>query len=242
MRVLAIGAHPDDLEFSCSGTLLKCRDRGDSIFVALTTSGNTGSNTIPTKEENAAVREAEQLECCKHYGAETMFLRFDDEGLLDIPETRLAVLNAIRWADPDLILCNPPWDMSPDHGMTGHLVSEVLPNAANPLFPSAYPPIKKVPSLFFYADTSPQSVIRDIYVDITDQIQEKRQLCLTHRSQFSWIGDVRGSSDEAEINNFFSELAMTSSRFNGIQADCKYAEGFVAHHVLGFAPNYKLMP
>ena len=51
MRVLAIGAHPDDLEFMCAGTLLKCRDRGDEIFVAMTTSGNTGSNTIPTKEE-----------------------------------------------------------------------------------------------------------------------------------------------------------------------------------------------
>ena len=43
MNVLAIGAHPDDLEFMCAGTLLKCKNRGDKIFVALTTSGNTGS-------------------------------------------------------------------------------------------------------------------------------------------------------------------------------------------------------
>ena len=96
MNVLAICAHPDDLEFMCAGTLLKCRDRGDNIFIALTTSGNTGSNVIPTKEETAATREAEQLACSAHYGAQTMFLRFDDEGLLDTPETRRAVLNAIR--------------------------------------------------------------------------------------------------------------------------------------------------
>ena len=67
MNVLAIGAHPDDLEFMCAGTLLKCKDRGDKIFVAMTTSGNTGSNVIPTKEETAAVREAEQLACSEYY-------------------------------------------------------------------------------------------------------------------------------------------------------------------------------
>lgn len=242
MNVLAIGAHPDDLEFMCSGTLLKCRDRGDKIYVALTTSGNTGSNTIPTKEENAAVREAEQLECCKHYRAETMFLRFDDEGLLDTPETRRAVLNAIRWANPDLILCNPPWDASPDHGMTGKLVTEVLLSVGGTLHSSDYPPIQKKPSVFFYAKDGTLDFVPDIYVDITDHIQEKCQLCLTHRSQFSWIADVRGAEANEEAEHYFSDLCMTKSRYNGIQADCLYAEGFFAHQVLGYAANYKLLP
>ena len=242
MRVLAIGAHPDDLEFMCAGTLLKCRDRGDEIFVAMTTSGNTGSNTIPTKEENAAVREAEQLECCKHYGAQTMFLRFDDEGLLDTPETRRAVLNAIRWADPDLILCNPPWDPSPDHGMTGKLVTEVLLSVGGNLHPSDYPPISKMPSVFFYAEDHCQGIVPDIYVDITAQMDEKRELCLTHKSQFSWIADVRGETDVEAANRYFSDLCMTGARYCGLQADCMYAEGFVAHFILGYAPNYKLLP
>ena len=242
MRVLAIGAHPDDLEFMCAGTLLKCRDRGDEIFVAMTTSGNTGSNTIPTKEENAAVREAEQLECCKHYGAQTMFLRFDDEGLLDTPETRRAVLNAIRWADPDLILCNPPWDPSPDHGMTGKLVTEVLLSVGGNLHPSDYPPIQKMPSVFFYCEDGAQNIIPDIYVDITEQVKEKCQMVLLHKSQFSWINDVRGGTDDAEAERYFSDLCMTKARYMGIQADCQYAEGFVAHLILGYAPNYKLLP
>ena len=242
MNVLAIGAHPDDLEFMCGGTLLKCRDRGDRIFIALTTSGNTGSNVIPTKEENAAVREAEQLACCEHYGAEAMFLRFDDEGLLDTPETRRAVLNAIRWADPDLILCNPPWDPSPDHGMTGKLVTEVLLCSGGKLHPSDYPPIKKVPSVFFYCEDGAQNIKPDIYVDITGQIEEKAQMVLLHKSQFSWIGDVRGSTDDEEAKSYFSDLCLTKSRYMGIQADCDYAEGFIAHMILGYAPNYKLLP
>lgn len=242
MNVLAIGAHPDDLESMCAGTLLKCRDRGDKIFVALTTSGNTGSNVIPTKEENAAVREAEQLKCSAHYGAETMFLRFDDEGLLDTPETRRAVLNAIRWADPDLILCNPPWDPSPDHGMTGKLVTEVLLSVGGNLHPSDYPPISKMPSVFFYNKDSVLDFEPDIYVDITEQMEEKCQLLLTHESQFSWIADVRGSTDMEEARKYFHDLSMITSRYTGIQADCMYAEGFIAHQILGYAPNYKLLP
>ena len=242
MNVLAIGAHPDDLEFMCAGTLLKCRDRGDKLFIALTTSGNTGSNTIPTKEENAAIREAEQLKCSKHYDAETMFLRFDDEGLLDTPETRRAVLNAIRWANPDLILCNPPWDPSPDHGMTGKLVTEVLLSVGGNLHPSDYPPIQKKPSVFFYCEDGAQNIAPDIYVDITKQIEEKTELCLTHRSQFSWIADVRGEEDGEGARKYFADLCETKARYYGIQADCRYAEGFIAHMILGYAPNYKLLP
>lgn len=236
MRVLAIGAHPDDLEFMCAGTLLKCRDRGDEIFVALTTSGNTGSNVIPTKEENAAVREAEQLACCEHYHAKTMFLRFDDEGLLDTPETRRAMRNAIRWARPDLILCNPPWDQSPDHGMTGKLVTQVLDSVCDAQQDSDYPPLNAFPSVFFFAKDGYLDFESDIFVDITGQIAEKRELCLLHKSQYSWIADVSGSAD------FFAELCEIESRYGGILADCQYAEGFTAHLHSGHAPQYRLMP
>ena len=236
MNVLAIGAHPDDLEFMCAGTLLKCKDRGDKIFVALTTSGNTGSNVIPTKEETAATREAEQLACSEYYGAETMFLRFDDEGLLDTPETRRAVLNAIRWADPDLILCNPPWDTSPDHGMTGKLVTEVLLSVGGNLHPSDYPTISKMPSVFFFNKDGLLDFSADIFVDITDVMNIKRKLCTMHTSQYEWIAATSGSDD------YFERVCETYSRYAGLQADCEYAEGFVAHMVLGYAPNYKLLP
>ena len=236
MNVLAIGAHPDDLEFMCAGTLLKCKDRGDKIFVALTTSGNTGSNVIPTKEETAATREAEQLACSEYYGAETMFLRFDDEGLLDTPETRRAVLNAIRWADPDLILCNPPWDPSPDHGMTGKLVTEVLLSVGGQLHDSDYPPMTKQPCVFFYSKDAQLDFPADIYVDITDYMDTKRKLCTMHTSQYEWIAATSGSDD------YFERACEIRSRYAGLLADCPYAEGFIAHIVLGYAPNYKLLP
>ena len=236
MNVLAIGAHPDDLEFMCGGTLLKCRDRGDRIFVALTTSGNTGSNVIPTKEETAAIRESEQLACSEYYGAQTMFLRFDDEGLLDTPETRQAVLNAIRWANPDLLLCNPPWDPSPDHGMTGKLVTEVLSSLCKENVISDYPPMNKMPSVFFYSKDAMLDSPDDIYVDISSKIDLKCKLVNLHNSQFEWIAATSGFED------YFSRSCMVRSRYAGLKADCDYAEGFVAHMICGHAPNYKLLP
>ena len=53
MNILAICAHPDDIEVNCAGTLLKYHQQGHKIFIALTTSGNTGSNLIPSKIETA---------------------------------------------------------------------------------------------------------------------------------------------------------------------------------------------
>lgn len=236
MNVLAIGAHPDDLEFMCGGTLLKCKDRGDQIFVALTTSGNTGSNVIPTKEETAAIREAEQLACCEYYNAQTMFLRFDDEGLLDTPQTRTAVLNAIRWADPDLILCNPPWDPSPDHGMTGSLVTSVLSSICTETVVTEYPAMKKFPSVFFYSKDAQLDFSADIFVDVTDTIDLTCKLCNMHTSQHEWIAVTSG------LENYFSRARRIRARASGLLADCDYAEGFVAHMVYGHAPNYKLLP
>ena len=236
MNVLAIGAHPDDFEFMCSGTLLKCRDRGDNIFLALTTSGNTGSNVIPTKEETAAIREKEQLACAAHYKAQTRFLRFDDEGLLDCPESRQAVLDAIRWANPDLILCNPPWDPSPDHGMTGKLVTAVLPYVTNKLMPSQFPAMEKMPSTFFFSQETCVDATADIYVDVTEQMDEKVEMVGLYESQISWIADVAGVPD------VFLTSPKIRCRYDGLGADCDYAEGFIAHLMMGHAPNYKLLP
>ena len=73
MNILAVAAHPDDVEFYCAGTLLKYARAGHRIFVALTTSGNIGSNIIEGREEIARIREAEQLEAAKVYGAAGAF-------------------------------------------------------------------------------------------------------------------------------------------------------------------------
>ena len=149
MNILAIGAHPDDVELRCGGTLLKYKALGHSIFVALTTSGNQGSNTHTSREEIAKIREKEQLEAAKIYDGQVRFLRFDDQFLLDTPETRRAVLNAMRWANPDVILTHYPGDSSTDHEVTGKLVSLLQLSLPGKLIPADEPPMRKFPTVFF---------------------------------------------------------------------------------------------
>ena len=103
MNILAVGSHPDDIEFACAGTLEKYHRAGHRIFVALTTSGNQGSNILTGREEIAKVREEEQLEAAKLYGAQVRFLRFDDQLLMDTAELRRAILDAMRWANPSVL-------------------------------------------------------------------------------------------------------------------------------------------
>ena len=110
----------------CFGTLMKYRAQGDTIFIALSTSGNIGSNCHASREEIAAIREKEQLQAAAPLEAKVKFLRFDDEELRDTPETRNAFLNAIRWANPDVILTHSPADTSTDHAATSKLITEVL--------------------------------------------------------------------------------------------------------------------
>jgi LmbE family N-acetylglucosaminyl deacetylase len=234
MNILAIGSHPDDIEYMCAGTLLKYRKAGHKIFITLTTSGNIGSNLHNSRDEIAAIREKEQLEAAKYYDAEVRFLRFDDEGLQDTPETRRAVINAIRWANPDVILTNPPWDGSTDHAMTGRIVSQVLLSLPGKLIPADAPPILKAPSLFFWDTGGGIGFNPEILVDISEFMETKMEALHKHESQYAWMLTF--------MEDDLYEACRILARFRGIQRGCKYAEGFVGHKVLGYFADYRLLP
>lgn len=226
MNILAIFAHPDDVEWSCGGTLLKYRQAGHKIFIALTTSGNTGSNVVPSREENAAIRENEQLEAAKFVDAEVMFLRFEDEFLFDTPASRRAVLTAIRWANPDVIFTHNPRDWSTDHNMTARLVSEVLLSVGGRHHDADLPPIDKKPNLFFEG--------KKCFVNISEQMETKMKMLRCHSSQLSWIATFRPGD--------FMNDVVDINRMYGNWSGCEYAEGFEAHKILGYCADYRLLP
>lgn len=237
MNILALGAHPDDVELLCAGTLLKFESQGHKIFLALTTSGNIGSNLLSSREEVARLREKEQLAAAKHYDAQVRFLRFDDEGLFDTPETRKAVINAIRWANPDVILTNPPFDQSTDHAMTGRIVSEVILSLPGKLIPAEEEPITKKPSVFYWDIPGGIGFHPEIWVDISDFMDRKLAAVAEHKSQFQWTSDYmpKGSWD-------FLDYCRTMARYRGIQAGFRYAEGFIGYKILGYVADYRLLP
>lgn len=229
LNILALFAHPDDVECSCAGTLLKYKHAGHKIFIALTTSGNTGSNVIDSREEIAAIREAEQLEAAKYLDAEVMFLRYEDEGLFDTPQTRRSVLTAIRWANPDVIFTHHPEDFSTDHNMTSKLVTEVLLSVGGNHHPADLPPIHKAPQVFF------ASKCGKAFVDISDVIDTKLTMLRCHKSQVDWILEFH---PEEELAN----LVAAEDHMRGIWSGCRYAESFDAHKILGYCADYRLLP
>ncbi|MHB0997678.1 MAG: PIG-L deacetylase family protein [Armatimonadota bacterium] len=234
MNILALGAHPDDIEFLCAGTLFKYKQQGHNIFIALTTSGNQGSNEYDSREEIAAVREAEQLEAAKVLGAEVRFMRFDDEGLINTPESRRAVINAMRWANPDVILTNYPHDPSTDHGTTGKLVTDLILSMPGKNIPADEPPIAKKISVFYWDVPGGIDFLPEVYVDISDVLHLKLEALSKHESQVAWMANY--------TDDDFLEYCTTLARFRGIQAGCKYAEGFRALRIHGYMPNFKLLP
>jgi N-acetylglucosamine malate deacetylase 1 len=234
MNILAISAHPDDMEFCCAGTLLKYKQQGHNVFLALTTSGNQGSSVIKTREEIGAIREAEALESAKLLGAEVRFLRYDDELLLDTLEARRKIINAMRWAQPDVILTHYPDDPSTDHTTTGHIVSKLMLSLMGKLIPADEPPVTKKVSLFYFDNAAGINFLPEAYVDITDTLEIKQQMLAKHKSQVEWMGCF--GKDQLQ------DYLKTIARFRGIQAGCEYAEGFRAFRIFGYMPNFKLLP
>jgi LmbE family N-acetylglucosaminyl deacetylase len=234
MNILAIGAHPDDVEFYCAGTLLKYARAGHRIFITLTTSGNIGSNVIEGRQEIARIREAEQLEAAKLYPAEVRFLRNDDEGLLDSAELRSSLIDAIRWASPDVIFTHFPGDMSTDHNVTGTVVGRIMLSLPGKNVPAKEAPMTKAPALFYWDTGAGLHFEPEAYVDVSDTMEDKLRALALHKSQFAWLSTFQEVS--------LTEHCRIVGTFRGLAIGRPFAEGFRAYRIHGYMPDFKLLP
>src|SRR5690606_11250778 len=108
MNILFFGAHPDDMEILCGGTILECIARGHTVWMAVATNGNVGSPTL-SKNEIAAVRKREAEEAAAVLGAAGLiWMDENDEFLFDDERTRLKFVDAIRQARADVIVTHNP--------------------------------------------------------------------------------------------------------------------------------------
>jgi len=194
MRVLAFGAHPDDIEFRMAGTLLKMKRRGDEIFLCVATNGNIGSYQ-KTKEEIAAIRRQEAQNAADFLGGTLIWLDEPDEFLFDNEPTRLKFIEAVRQARPDVIFAPPPYmDYNQDHDMTGYLafVSRVL--ATVKLIETQSPVVDHLAPMFYCTPHGLSDRYKpEYFVDITDTFADKMKMFLFHASQQgSWCKDAFG--------------------------------------------------
>ncbi len=225
MRILAVGAHPDDIELNCAGTLLKFRKRGDEIFVAVLCNGDKGHYEIGP-EELARIRHLEAEAAAKAEGAALVGVGlFPDLEIHSDSESRRKVVEVIRRARPDLILTHWPDDYMCDHSTTGRLVIDASFTASLPNYRTESPHIEAIPPIYFLDTAAAVNFQPTDYVDISDFIEEKAKALLCHQSQYRWLLDHDGID--------YVEFMKKHSAFRGIQCGVKYAEAFKRYAVWG---------
>jgi N-acetylglucosamine malate deacetylase 1 len=233
MNALAIGAHPDDLEILCGGTLARCAARGDRVTMLVMSDGSAGHAEIPAAEL-AAIRQEEARAAAAVIGADFVWLGLRDEFVFNDEPTRVALLNAIRGAKPDLILTHAREDYHPDHVATHAAVFDAsfimgLPNVQtdNPAHPGVAP-------LFAFDTLAGQNFLPGEYVDVTETWEVKKQMLACHRTQVDWLRH----HDGIDIFAFMETVA----RFRGLQCGVEFAEGFRAVPVWPRVRPYRLLP
>ncbi|MER3400978.1 MAG: PIG-L family deacetylase [Thermoflexus sp.] len=192
-RVLVVAAHPDDVEFTCAGTLAKWARRGSAIALVLCTSGDAGTEEAGrSREATARIREAEQQAAARVLGlAEVVFLRYPDGLLQPTLELRRDLVREIRRFRPHALVCGDPsvyfygedYINHPDHRAAAQAALEAaFPAAGMPLlFPELGLPPHRVREIYIYGAAQP-----NVWVDIEETLPLKAEALRCHRSQ---IGD-----------------------------------------------------
>ena len=167
MRVLAVGAHPDDLEILCGGTLARFVQDGHEVVMCNATLGNRGSFEH-TSEEIAEIRLREARRAAELAGAAHVTLGFTD-GEVDASDDdqRTAIVDLVRDVRPDLIITHSTGDYMSDHDETSKLVFDCSFHATLPLLESERPHHDIVTPIYFMDTVMGLGFEPTEYVDVT---------------------------------------------------------------------------
>lgn len=204
MKVLFIGAHPDDPESSCAGTICRYSQLGHEVVAVYLTRGEAG---IPGKsyEEAAAIRTAEAEAACKIMNARPVFAGQIDGSTETNAKTYDAFFTLIEKEKPDLCFSHWPIDTHRDH------------RAASMHVYDAWLRSNKSFALYYYevmTGHQSQNFHPAVYVDITKTKPKKKEACYCHKSQ--------------EPDHFYKHHD-DMDRFRGYEGGCEFAEAFLPH-------------
>ncbi len=223
-RVLAVMAHPDDVDFGAAGTLAKLAAQGSEIHYCLLTNGDQGGFDDTPREQMAPMRQQEQRAAADIVGVKSVeFLGNRDGHLMPSIELRGQVVRAIRRVRPQVLIIQSPernWERiyasHPDHMAAGEIaIQAVYPDARNEFaFPELLaeglaPWTVEEVWVMWHPD-------RNHYIDITDTIETKIAAIKAHVSQTSHMDGL-----DERIREGMAAMAAEA----GFEAG-RYAEGF----------------
>ena len=234
--ILAIGAHPDDIELSCSGTLLKHIDLGYTVGLLDLTRGEMGTRGTP----ELRMEEAENAR--KMMGAEFRKNLWMAEGFFErSKENKLKIIEVIREHQPDIIFANALNDRHIDHGRGADIVAEacflsglqkVETEGSDGKIQDRWRP----KAIYHYIQD--RQLTPDLVVDITDYIERKIELILAFRSQF-YNPDSKELETPLTSSDFFDLIKGKNKTF-ARDTNYTYAEGFNVTRTIGVQDLVKL--
>lgn len=227
--ILAIGAHPDDVELGCAGTLAKLISEGKTVAIVDLTQGELG--TRGTRE----TRYQEAADAMKILGISAREnLKMKDGFILNIEESQMQLVKMIRKYQPEIVFCNAIEDRHPDHAKASKLASDACFLAGlrriETELDGANQKEWRPKHVFHYIQW--KHITPDFVVDISDFMEKKMEACLAYKTQFYDPNSTEPVTPIAtkDFQESLTYRAQDLGRLSGVD----FAEGFTSERLLAF--------
>jgi len=235
LDILAFGAHPDDTELGCSGTLIKHINSGYQVGVVDLTEGQLGSrgSVAQRYKESAKAAEIQGLSIRDN-------LKLEDGWFEHNRESLNLVIQKIRQYKPDIVLANAINDRHPDHGRAAKLVAEACFYSGLIKVETSFEGQKQIEwrpkAVYHYIQDF--HIVPDFVIDVSEEWETKMTSILAFSSQF-----YNPSSKEKETpisSKLFLDFLAGKAHEFGRQIGAKYAEGFTSNRYIGINDLFDL--
>lgn len=228
LDILAFGAHPDDVELSASGTLLKCIHQGKKAAIVDLTQGELGSrgSALTRKEESDLASSILGLEARVNLGLGDGFFEYSQENLIKVVEQ-------IRYFKPEVVFANAIEDRHPDHAKGSKLVSDACFLSGLLKIKTNYqgkPQEHHRPKVVYHY-IQDRYIKPDFVMDVSDFINKKFEAIFAYKTQF-YNPEIKGPETPISGENFINFLKGRMATM-GRDIDVPFAEGFTVERTIG---------
>ena len=232
---MAIGAHPDDIEFTMAGTLLLLKQAGASIHMWNLATGHCGT-AVHERDDIVRLRAAEAGAAARIAGATLHAPIADDLAIFYEPRLLAQVAAVIREVRPDILLIPSPQDYMEDHSNTCRLAvtaafARGMRNYVTqpPLAPWTGDTVLYHAMPHGLHDGLRRRIRPGQYVDIGEVLATKREMLSQHHTQKNWLDVSQG------MNSYLTEMEDMARQVGAMSKRFEFAEGWRRHSHLGFA-------
>lgn len=234
---LAIGCHPDDIEFMMAGTLFLLREKGAAIHYMNVANGSCGTDEYSRQDivrlrRNEAKNAASMLDAVFHESIVDDLMVYYDDTLV----RRMTAV--VREVAPDIMLVPSLEDYMEDHMNTARVAvtAAFCRGMRNYRSRPKRDAIRKNIALYHAEpyglhDGMRRRVVPDIFIDIAPVMEKKRAMLACHESQKNWLDRSQG------MNAYLDEMMAMSADVGAMTGHYSYAEGFRRHLTLGLSAN-----